>query len=74
MSFAIKLFFLLKEWTDFYQDPSEGNENFAINCTGRNNISSFDNAYVHSCNFKNISGIGDGGVIYYSKDSKLLVE
>ena len=70
--------FLLKEWTDFYTDGSEGTDlNSTINKTQRNDLSSYENAYVKDCIFQNILETNDqmnGGAIYYSKSSKLLVE
>ena len=67
--------FHLSEWSDFYIDPPKGNDvKQMMNETGKTDLSSYENAYVHDCTFKKISGSGNGGVIYYSKNSKLLVE
>ena len=67
--------FLLIEWTDFYTDGSEGTDlNSTINKTQRNDLSSYENAYVHDCSFSYVSGSSYGGVIYYSIESKLLIE
>ena len=43
----------------------------------RKNFTNFGNAYVHDCAFKVISGIENGGVIYFLSNNgniKLLVE
>ena len=70
----IKFLFCFSEWEDFYTDGSSANENFEIKTNDYNDLSAYENAYVHDCTFKNISGSGNGGVISYSKNSKLLVE
>ena len=70
----IQFLFFLSAWKDFYTDGSSANKNFEIKINDRNNLSNYENAYVHDCTSFNISGSGSGGVIYYSKDSKLLVE